>query len=130
MNPMDMSDDKESNERYQISKNDEVKVSDVIEDLKLGKLISHKNLDNVEKESDVINQMDMSDENDSDERDQISKNDEVNVSDVIEDLKLGKLILNKNIDNVEKESDKRNRMDMSDNKESSERYEISKNDDK
>ena len=37
-----MSDDKESDERDQISKNEEVKVSDVIEDLKLRKLSSHK----------------------------------------------------------------------------------------
>ena len=44
-----MSDDKDSDERDQISKNDEVKMSNVIEDLKLGKLSSHKNLDNVEK---------------------------------------------------------------------------------
>ena len=52
---MDMSDDKESEERDQISKNDEVKFSDVIKDLKLGKLSSHKSLDNVEKECDKIN---------------------------------------------------------------------------
>ena len=44
-----MSDDKESDERNKISKKDEVKVSDVIEDLKLEKSSLHKNLDNDEK---------------------------------------------------------------------------------
>ena len=46
--------------------------------------------------------MDMSDGKDSDERDQISKNYEETVTDVIEVLKLGKLSSQKNIDNVEK----------------------------
>ena len=46
-----MSDNIESEEREQINKNDEVKVSDVVEDLKLGKLSSHKYVDNVETES-------------------------------------------------------------------------------
>ena len=36
------------------------------------------------------------------------------MTDVIEVLKLGKLSLQKNIDNIEKEYDKRNRMDMID----------------
>ena len=49
------------------------------------------------------------------------------MSDVIEHSKLGKLSLHKNLENIEKESDKRNWMDMSDDKDSSERYEISKN---
>ena len=44
-----MSDDKESDERYQMSKNDEEKVTDVIEVLKLKTLSSQKNIDNVEK---------------------------------------------------------------------------------
>ena len=39
---MDMSDDKESDERYQISKNDEEKVTEDIEVLKLRKLSSQK----------------------------------------------------------------------------------------
>ena len=46
---MDMSDDEESDEIDQISKNDEVKVIDNIEYLKLGKLSSHIDLENVEK---------------------------------------------------------------------------------
>ena len=45
---MDISDDKDSDERDQISKNNEVNVGDVIEYLKLGKLSSHKNLDMVD----------------------------------------------------------------------------------
>ena len=52
--------------------------------------------------------MDMSDNKDSDERDHVSKNYEVIVSDVIEDLKLGKLRLHKNLENVDKDSNKRN----------------------
>ena len=66
-----MSDDKDSDERYQISKNDEEIVTDVIEVLKLGKLISQKNMDKVEKEYDKRNWMDMIDDEESDERDQI-----------------------------------------------------------
>ena len=66
-----MSDDKDSDERYQISKNDEEIVTDVIEVLKLGKLISQKNIDKVEKEYDKRNWMDMIDDEESDERDQI-----------------------------------------------------------
>ena len=58
---MDMSDDKESDERYQISRNDEEKVTEDIEVLKLGKLSSNKNIDNIEKEYDERNRMDMSD---------------------------------------------------------------------
>ena len=64
----------------------------------------------------------MSDDKESDERDWISKNDEETVIDVIEVLKLGKLSSQKNIDNVEKEYDKRYRMDMIDDEESDERY--------
>ena len=62
--------------------------------------------------------MDMSDDKDSDEWYQISKNDEEKATDVIEVLKLGKLSLQKNIDNAEKYPDKRNRMDMIDDKDS------------
>ena len=113
-NWMYMSDDKDSDERYQISKNNEEKVSDVIEVLKLGKLSTQKNIDNVQKESDENNWMDMSDDKKYDKRDQISTNDEIIVADVIEVLKQGKLSTQKNIDNVDKEYDKRNSMDMID----------------
>ena len=44
-----MSDDKDSDERYQISKNDEEIVTEDIEVLKLEKLSSQKNIDNTEK---------------------------------------------------------------------------------
>ena len=57
-----------------MSKNDEEKVSGIIEDLKVGKLSSHKYVDNVETESDKINLVDMSDDKDSAERDEISQN--------------------------------------------------------
>ena len=70
---MGMIDDRESYKREQISKSDEVKVFAVIEDLKLGKLSSHNYLDNFETESDKRNQVDMSDDKESAERDDISK---------------------------------------------------------
>ena len=108
INQMDMSDDKKPDERDQIRKNDEEKKTENIEVLKLGKLSSQKNLGNIEKYCDKIIWMDISDDMKSNERNQISKNDKVKVSDVIELLKLRKLILQKNIDNVEKESDEGN----------------------
>ena len=70
---MDMSDDKEYDERDQINKNDEERVTDDIEVFKLVKLSLKKNNDNIEKESDKGNWMDMNDENESDERYQIDK---------------------------------------------------------
>ena len=71
---MDMSDDKEYDEGDQISKNDEERMNDDIEVFKLGKLSSEKYDDNIEKKKDERNQMYMSDDRDSDERYQISKN--------------------------------------------------------
>ena len=68
-----MSDDKYSEERDQTSKNHEEKMTEDIEVFKLGKLSSRKNDDNIEKESDERNQMDMSDDKDYDERYQIDK---------------------------------------------------------
>ena len=72
---------KDSDEREQISKDEEVKVSDIVEDLKVGKLSSHKYVDNVETEYDKINIVDMIDEKGSVERDEISKNDEEKLTD-------------------------------------------------
>ena len=46
---MNMSDDKDSDEKYHISKNDEETVTDVMEVLKLGRLSSHIIIDNVQK---------------------------------------------------------------------------------
>ena len=46
---MDMSDDKESDKRDQISKIDKEKVTEDIEVLKLGKLSSQKYIENIEK---------------------------------------------------------------------------------
>ena len=60
-------------------------MSDVIEDLKLGKLILHKYVENVEIESDKINQLGMSDDNDSAEIDDISKNYEETLTDIDEE---------------------------------------------
>ena len=70
----------------------------------------------------------MSDNKDTDEREHVSKNDEVNISDGIEDLKVVKLSSHKYVGNVETESDKRNQVDMSDDNYSTERYDISKYD--
>ena len=61
--------------------------------------------------------MDMSDDKESDEIDHIDKNDEKSVTNDIEVSKLGKFGLQKNTDNIEKEPDERNRMDMIDDKE-------------
>ena len=74
--------------------------------------------------------MDVIENKESNKREQISKNDEVNVSDGIEDLKVGKSSLHSYVDNVEIEYDKRNQVDMSDDKDSAERYDISKNNNK
>ena len=51
-------------------KNQEEKMTEDIEVLKLVKLILLKNIDNIEKYSDEINHMDMRNDKDSDERDQ------------------------------------------------------------
>ena len=59
----------------QINKNDEIKVFDIVEDLKLGI---------VETESDKIYMVDMSDEKESVERDEIHKNDDVTLTDIDE----------------------------------------------
>ena len=53
---------------YSPYKNDEEKVTEDIEVLKLGKLSSQKNIDNIEREYDERNQMDISDYRDSGER--------------------------------------------------------------
>ena len=76
-----MSDIKDSDEREQTSNNNEVKVYDIVEDLKVRKLSLHKYVDNVEIESDKINQVDISDDKDSAERDQISKTGEETLTD-------------------------------------------------
>ena len=48
MNQMDMSNEKKYDERDLISKNYEEKITEDIEAFKLGKLISQKNIDNIE----------------------------------------------------------------------------------
>ena len=70
--------------------------------MKLIKFSSERYIDNVEKEYDERNWIDMSDEKDSDERYQMGENDEEIVTDDIEVLKLVKFSLQKNIDNIEK----------------------------
>ena len=60
---MNIIDDKDYYERDQIGENDEASVNNDIKVLKLGKLISQKNLGNIEKESDKINKMDIIDDN-------------------------------------------------------------------
>ena len=58
----------------------------------------------------------MSDNMDSVWIEQKIKNDEVLVSDIVEDLKVGKLSSGKYVDNIETESNKNNMVDMSDEK--------------
>ena len=67
----------------------------------------------------------MSENKDSDKRENIRKNYELKVYETVEDLKVRKLSSKKYVDNVEKESDKRNMVDMSDGKDYVERDEIS-----
>ena len=88
MNQVNMIDDKESDERYQIGGNEEEKLNTDIEVLKLRELVSKRYVDNFEKESGEKNRMDM--------------RDEERVTDDIEVLKLRKLISQKNMDNIEK----------------------------
>ena len=54
-------------------------------------------------------------------KEMMCKENEERVTDDIEVLKLGKIILQKKIEYTEKEYDERNRMDMIDDKESDER---------
>ena len=70
---MDVSDEKESDERYHMDKIYEEIVTNYIELLKLGNFYSLKNTYNVEKEYDEKNRMDMIDDKESDERDQIGE---------------------------------------------------------
>ena len=95
-----MIDKKDSDERDEISKNDEENIIEDIEIMKLQNLSSQNIYISLEKESDDITPRGMSDNKDSDERDEISKNDEVKVSDILEHLGLGKIISHKYVDNV------------------------------
>ena len=72
-------------------------MSDIVEDLKVGKLSSHKYVDNVETESDKINMVDMSDGKNSSERYDISKNYEETLTDVDEEYEEIDRIKNKMI---------------------------------
>ena len=84
--------------------------------MQLENLRPQRNIENNGKKSDEIYQINMIDDKESDERDKIGKNKEETQDTYIEVLKLRKLSLQKNIDYLEKESDERNRMDMSDYK--------------
>ena len=77
-----MIDDKEFEERYQIGENKEKIMNTYIEVLKLENWVLKK-IDYIEKYFDEINHMDMSDDKESDERDQISKNEEEKVTEDI-----------------------------------------------
>ena len=101
---MDMSDDKEYYERYNISKNEGKEVNDYIEVFKLRKLSSKKNNNNIEKESYARNCMDGSDDKCYEDTDMMDKNDYQKVTNDIKFLKPGKFGSQKNIVNIEKES--------------------------
>ena len=64
---IDISYDKDYDERCQIGENGEDRLTDDIEVLKLVKLSSKKNIDNIGKEYDEINWKYMSDDKDADE---------------------------------------------------------------
>ena len=76
-------DNKESDERYPIGENREDSLNTDIEVLKLRTSSSQKNIDYLEQKTDERNQMDMSNEKGSDERDQIIKNDKEKVTEDI-----------------------------------------------
>ena len=67
-------DEKEYNERYQISENKEERLNTDIVVLIVRKLSSQKKKGYLEKYSDEINQIDTNDDKESDKRDQTSKN--------------------------------------------------------
>ena len=66
--------------------------------------------------------MDMIDDKKSVQMDQICKKDEQKMTEDIEVFKWGSFSSHKNIDNIENDSVEINRMDMSDDKYSDERY--------
>ena len=76
--------DKESYERDHIGEDKEETFNTDIEVLKLQKLSSPKSIDYLEKEYDERNQMNMSDDNESNDRDNISKHYEEKVTEDIE----------------------------------------------
>ena len=78
---------KESNEGIQICENDEDRLTEDIDVLKLGTLSSKRYIYNIEKESDLRNWIYMIDEKESDEIVQIGENDEDKLNDDIEVLK-------------------------------------------
>ena len=123
-NQIDISDDKDSDERDQIGENDEDRLTDHMEVLEQGKLSSQKNIDNIEKWYDESNRIDIIDDKDSNERYQIGENEKDISSNVIDVLELGKLSSQKNIENIENESDKSGQIDIIDEEESDERYQI------
>ena len=55
-------------------------MSDILEDLKVGKFSLHKYVDNVETESNLKNLVYRSDEEESVESDEINKNDDVTLT--------------------------------------------------
>ena len=83
------------------------------------------NIENNDKKTDERYQINLIDDKESDERDQISKFDEEKMIEYTEVLKL-QTLSSQNQKYLGKESDKINLMDMSDNKESDEREQISK----
>ena len=70
--------------------------------MQLGNLRSQINMDNIDKQYDERNQINIIDKNVSDERNQIGKNDEDISTDDIEVLKLGTLCSKRDIYNIEK----------------------------
>ena len=71
------------------------RVTDDIEFFKLGNLSSNKNDDNIDKQSDERNRMDMCGDKNFDEKYQIDKNDEERVTNDIEVLKPGNWVCRK-----------------------------------
>ena len=77
-------------------------MTDDIEFLKPVELSSKIYIDNIDTEYDERNWIDMIDNKETGERDHIGENDEERLTDDIDLLKMGKLISQKNIDNIDK----------------------------
>ena len=92
-----------------------------------GNLRSQINIENIYKQIDEINQINMTNENVPDEKNQIGESDEYRSTDDMEVLKLGTLCSKRNIYGIEKEYDETNQINIIDDKESDERYQINEN---
>ena len=96
--------------------------------MRLESLISQRDIDNIDKEYNEINWIDMIDDNKYQERTKIGENDEDRPNDDINVFKLVTLSPRREIYNIEREYDEINRIYIIDDRESDERDQIGEND--